>query len=95
MGGGVDGWMDDSSGNAERELTLLLSRIQLPPGWRRGMFPQSCSVGGLFPQQIPAQSVQSSGRDERGGHGGDAATHFTGKKTTTRQLFIQAFLSGI
>lgn len=38
-----------------------------------------CSVEGLFPQQIPAQSVQSSGGDERWGLGGNATTHFTGK----------------
>lgn len=38
-----------------------------------------CSVEGLFPQQIPAQSVQSSGGDERWGLGGDPTTHFPGK----------------
>ena len=49
----------------------------------------SCSVlwavcsalccGGAVPSQISAQSVQSSGGDERWGLGGNATTHWTGK----------------
>ncbi|KAJ4925486.1 hypothetical protein JOQ06_018216, partial [Pogonophryne albipinna] len=39
--------------------------------------PQLANGAGLFPQQIPAQSVQSSGGDERWGLGAKATTHFT------------------
>lgn len=50
---------------------------------------------GAVPQQTRAQSVHSSGRDERRGLGGNATTHFTGKsgsgsKDTPRLLL--AFL---
>lgn len=37
-----------------------------------------CSVEGPFPQST-AQSVRSSGRDDRWGLGGNVTTHFTGK----------------
>lgn len=60
-------------------VTLSVSSIQLPHRWRGGMFPRRCAVEGLFPQHFPAQSVQSSGGDERWGLGGNATTHFTGK----------------
>lgn len=73
-----------------------VSRVQLPPGWSGGMSPRCCAVEGLFPQQISAQSVQSSGsgRDERWGLGGNATTHFTGKsgpRSSDRAQVTQAY----
>lgn len=59
------------------------------------MFPQCCGVEGLFPQQIPAQSVQSSGGDERWGLGGNATTHFTGKSRVEPGCLLQTFVGAL
>lgn len=55
----------------------------LPAGEQGCFLPAGLWCRGAVPQQIPAQSVQSSGGDERRGLGGYATTHFTGKSGFT------------
>ncbi|KAF6723998.1 hypothetical protein FQA47_004165 [Oryzias melastigma] len=54
--------------SSESEVTFLLRGSSCLPVPEEGCFHAAVGKeGGPFPQQIPAQSVQSSGGDERGG----------------------------